>query len=507
MGRSAVAIGGALALACTTVLEPRLHSVAPPATEKSQPLKVHMRSGELYVMRSWRLLDEGRVLAGPGRRYTVGRVADQPAEHRLAVAEIALLESNDPHTAASAAALGLGTLTVFFGALSGICLADPKSCFGSCPTFYVDGDRERPRAEGFSSSIARALEATDVDALGPVRARGGRLALVMRNEALETQAVQRLRVLALPRPGGAPVFASADGRFHAAAELKRPRSCRGEEGSCLAAVARLDGRERVSAADGADLAARETVELHFPPSRGRVGLVLGARQGLVTTFVFYQALAALGSRAGEFLAALERGGPRVAERAMAMARALGEVEVEVAEGEEPWRTVGRYDEAGPIAADVKVIPFQATGAGPLRVRLRLARGNWRLDWVALARLGDPVAPLALEPIAVERSGRADPLALAALRDDERYLVTQPGDAYRITFEVPRRLEQAEFFLESRGYYYEWQRAEWLAEEDAALAALIFEQPAAALRRLAAPYKMREASAERTFWNSRFRRMQ
>jgi hypothetical protein len=36
-------------------------------------------------------------------------------------------------------------------------------------------------------------------------------------------------------------------------------------------------------------------------------------------------------------------------------------------------------------------------------------------------------------------------------------------------------------------------------------ALAVTRPEEALRRLAAPWKAREAGAERTFWNSRFRR--
>jgi hypothetical protein len=47
------------------------------------------------------------------------------------------------------------------------------------------------------------------------------------------------------------------------------------------------------------------------------------------------------------------------------------------------------------------------------------------------------------------------------------------------------------------------REEWLWEEDPAMLALVVAQPAEALRRLAPPWKEREATAERTFWSSRF----
>jgi hypothetical protein len=62
-------------------------------------------------------------------------------------------------------------LTVFTGitaATTIYCVTNPKACFRSCPTFYIsDGDSLRLKAEGFLSSIAPSLEATDVDAPAP----------------------------------------------------------------------------------------------------------------------------------------------------------------------------------------------------------------------------------------------------------------------------------------------------------------------------------------------------
>ncbi|HSD28956.1 MAG TPA: hypothetical protein VLL75_16780, partial [Vicinamibacteria bacterium] len=62
----------------------------------------------------------------------------------------------------------------------------------------------------------------------------------------------------------------------------------------------------------------------------------------------------------------------------------------------------------------------------------------------------------------------------------------------------------EIFLESEGFYYEWMRSEWLAEEDPGMAALALADPAEALRRLAPAYKAEEPHLERAFWASRFR---
>jgi hypothetical protein len=216
-------------------------------------------------------------------------------------------------------------------------------------------------------------------------------------------------------------------------------------------------------------------------------------------------MAYAGSRGGELLARIESGPPEEAERAMGMARVLGGIDAEVA-FPEGWREIGSYRETGPIAVDSQVLAFDPPpGDGPLRVRLRLAKGNWRLSHVALAQLQGERAPVAIELRSVERDGRKDEAALAALRDAARYLVTLPGDQYRLEFELPAHLAESELFLESEGYYYEWQRSEWLAEEDPLMLGLILTRPDEALRRLAGPFKAQEGRLEQSFWQSRFRR--
>jgi hypothetical protein len=327
----------------------------------------------------------------------------------------------------------------------------------------------------------------------------------MRNEALETHAVRRVRLLAAPRPAGGRVLAGPGDRLYPARALVGALECRAPEGDCREALALDDGTARVSPADGAFLAARELVELTFPAARGSCGVVLAARQTLLSTFLFYQTMAYTGRAAGEFLAALERGGPPAGRRALGMARVLGGIDVEVAEGDSPWRPIGTFDEAGPIAGDQRVLPFEASGASPLRVRLRLARGHWRLESVALAELGEPVVPSLLEPFAVERDGHPDEEARASLVEGARHVVTYPRDAYRLRFRLPPSDSPLELFLESEGFYYEWMRGEWLAEEDPAMAALALADPAEALRRLAPAYKAQEGRLEQAFWASRFRK--
>ena len=167
--------------------------------------------------------------------------------------------------------------------------------------------------------------------------------------------------------------------------------------------------------------------------------------------------------------------------------------------------LGIFYEMDPVAREAAVLPIAPElrarlPAGDLELRLRMTRGAWKLDQVALVTLGPSVEPEAHELAEVRRQGHPDPEALASLKDAERHLVTYPEDAYELIFgEVPA---DREVFLESRGYYYEWMREQWLAEENPQAILDFIADPAATLRRLAPAYAALEPDIERIFWQSR-----
>ena len=65
----------------------------------------------------------------------------------------------------------------------------------------------------------------------------------------------------------------------------------------------------------------------------------------------------------------------------------------------------------------------------------------------------------------------------------------------------------QLFLESKGYYVEWMRQEWLKEEDPEMVQLMIRNPKEYLKLLAPEYKSREDEMENIFWNSKFRNIQ
>lgn len=170
-----------------------------------------------------------------------------------------------------------------------------------------------------------------------------------------------------------------------------------------------------------------------------------------------------------------------------------------------WAAVGEINEAGPLATDVHLLPLAGAGPGPVKLRLRLAKGFWRLDHLALARLEGPVQPVRIAPSSVRRDSTLDESARQALCDSAATLVTLPGDEYTLAYELPQDSEDYELFLDSRGYYYEWIREEWLAEENPARAAQMLLRPDQALRELAPEFCRVEKQWEARFWGSRYAR--
>lgn len=488
-------------------------------------LKVHLNNRELWILTRWKEDTATRALTGTGDRYSVDRKSLGSGDVVLPFDSIALVEAYRAHEKAS---FGLGLLSVWTvgaGIATGHCLADPKSCFGSCPTFYIDGDTGTVHAEGFSGSPLRVLEANDVDHLFRLDPPPGPFVITMKNEALETHAVRQVRLLLVDRPVGGRVLQASDGTLRPVTHFTAAARCTSDDGDCREKVRVLDESEWSSKTDSTDLLSREQILLAFAASdlgaeRSRatdVGLVVAGRNTLVSTFVFYQALAFAGSRAGEMIASLERGTRAQLPPVFARLQEMATIGVQVAFDDGAWESVDAFHEAGPIATDIRVMPFTVPpDIDSVRVRLDLTRGFWRINHVALGLVGAPVTPLVLAPQRVEHvlTSEINPGSgmelnpLAVLNDAEHHLITYPGDVYALHFTVPVRTSPAgrELFLESTGYYYEWMRQEWLADEDAGRAAQLLVAPDAALKKLAPQFKAREATMDAIFWNSRVGRI-
>lgn len=474
------------------------------AASSATRARFHLRDGTLILAERWS--SDGTVFTLHGARYDAERRPVSRGAERVPRADIALVETTGSGAHGAAAQLTvMGVVTVASIATSVVCLTVPKACFGSCPTFYVPTP-EGPmlQAEGFSSSIARSLEAGDLDDLPAARPRDGALTVTMRNEAYETHVLRRVSLVAVDAPAGSAAYRAFDAEVvHAVGETAAPEACDRPEPCPL--LAARDGREWTPGSDGVDLASRTTLTLRFAPPRAReVGLVLTARNSLMSTWAMYHFIGLLGRTYGDFLARVERASPLLMWRLWGFSRTLGGVEVSVRRGGR-WERVDALPYIGPNARATRVAAVTVEDPdAPLEVRLSFARAHWRID----ALRAGPLVRRDLAQTEVDAevlaAGARDTRDIARrLRGEGERVVNLPGEDVTLRFAVPEVRGAPGYFLRSRGYYYEWTREEWMREEDPDRAEDFLRDPARALREMAAPYRAQEDQMEAVFEASRF----
>ncbi len=470
------------------------------------PTRVHMRDGSVYAFNRWSHRDG--VIQGDGALYNTERERVREGAFTVRREEVALVETSETEIRGTDGAIAaMSVVSAASLSVSAFCLSNPKACFGSCPTFYVPNRGGWTiQAEGFSTSIARTLEADDVDDLPDAVPTDGTITLAMRDEALETHVTRRvaIRVVEGP-PGTTPYRELAHERYLALGATRAPDAC-SDEVVCRALASR-DGDEHTPGSDGEDLTHKTSVTLRYAaPGSARVALALTARNSLMNTYVFYHLLALHGRRAPEFLASIERGDPGSLRALGEFDRLLGGVEVDVRQGRDAWQRVGALPYIGPIARATRAVGFSVSDpAQPVEVRLTFARSHWRID---AARLGPWIASdlsvMTVWPEVTDARGAARDDVATSLRGEGDALVTQPGDEYTLRFRVGAARDGVGYFLYARGYYHEWLREVWLRDEDLPLARTYVHEPERALRELAAEFHRAEPTMESLFEASRFR---
>lgn len=471
-------------------------------------IKAHMKNGRAYVLHSWHFDSLNNLLKGYGSFLDVNRrvIENRGSEKTKAkstgemfsvpISDISLIETNDPGPSIGG---GLAVVTGVTAGMGIYCLINPKACFGSCPTFYAsNGDTLVLQAEGFSASISPSLERHDIDMLysaQPSRA----FELVVTNEALETHCIRYANLLAFERIGSETVFATPGGIFYECTHISPPVQCQTAGASCLEKVTEVDKVEYFSLADSINLNSKEEIIVSFAGRpRGQVGIVIGKRQTLMTTYLMYQGLAYMGNAVTYWLAEMERAGGKPNENIFNL---LGGIEVFSKGSNGDWNFEGVLNETGPIATDFDLIPLSHYNKGEVVLKLRLNKGLWRIDYLALASLTKEVFPKVIRPYSVDIIHGSEKDPLLKLTNEDMYLVTYPGDAYRVHYDLP--FDRAVLFLDSKGYYLEWIRHEWIKEQNFQDVARMINKPSRYLRTAAMPYKKVEPIMEKTFWNSRY----
>jgi len=482
---------------------------------KKKYLKVHLTDGRLYVLHTWRINSADRKVIGLGNYLDVNRriiesrgsseknqkVKGNFQSFLISYDDIVIIETNDKGKPAGLAALlTVGALTT---TASIFCVANPKACFGSCPTFYIEHDTvSKLVAEGFSSSIGRALQEKDVDLINFPMQKDSSLKITVKNEALETHMIQKISLLVVPKDPASKVLQEMNGDFYEVSNIQSPITTEWNRTDILRYVKGRDEWEWFSLADSFDLTAKEEIFLEFPNPGKEIAFIIDKRQTLMTTFLFYHSLALMGRGAAYYMTQMETSKPYLRKRVTHVYDLLGGIDIYVANQKGSWDFVNSVREAGPIVSDTHLVRIPPVSGETVKVRLRMTKGLWRINSTSVANVKKKVIPQRLAPALVTKDGVADDSARLKMTGSKDYLVTFPGDVYDIMFDGEYTSDN-EYFIESEGYYIEWMREEWLRDENIRQVKRIIMFPSAYLKRMAAHYKIAEPQMEKTFWNSKY----
>ncbi|MCU0413343.1 MAG: hypothetical protein MUE91_02910, partial [Ignavibacteriaceae bacterium] len=108
-----------------------------------------MKNGDLYVLENWNFITSKDSVSGSGKLFNPNRELISEDKFTVPIPQVVLAETNQINASAGAGALV--ALTVVTGIFTIVCIANPKACFGSCPTFYAyNGYDYIVQSEGFS---------------------------------------------------------------------------------------------------------------------------------------------------------------------------------------------------------------------------------------------------------------------------------------------------------------------------------------------------------------------
>ncbi len=441
----------------------------------ASPTKVFLADGSVALFPHG-LRVRNDTIIGVSQRYWISEADTLYRRRMIPFDSIAAMTSYESNTS-----FGRGLASFLFGwwgpsmTFTAIrCLICPKCCFGSCPTVYSsNGSQDVLRAELFSSSISKQLEGNDLDFISDDSVTSGPYQLRVTNEALETHYINRFTLLAVDHPKGSRILPTGDGTLIAVGPVSLPHMVVNRAGKD---VSRMVSAPDASAyRSGSEAAMKLTgdlrtdwldVTIDVPQGATNLTMVLRLRNTLLTTILLYDVV--LGSQGIGAMAWTERMNTdaRYASQFGMVYDLFSGISLKTHRNG-AWTQQSSIKDVGPIAWKTVAAEIPVHGAGRQTVRLEFFPDNYLIDYIAIdtGRSFGRQCTLQSVPLLSVRDNagemRSDVLPLIAGGDD-RYLVTNPGESYRLQYELPPlNNDRRTLFVASRGYYNEWIRGSWL----------------------------------------------
>ena len=486
-------------------------------SDTSQTLffKMHLKNGEVCLFDQWNINSTQDSVFGIGKVYNFNRVLSREGQVSFAIDDIAIIETNQLQEIKSrdkGRVAALSILTGLNAAATIICIRNPKACFGSCPTFYLDGKDyiHLASAEGFSSAISPVFEQKDIDALDYCT-NNRHFSLTMKNEALETHLVNELLLYAVPKKPEESIYQDRQNNFYRCGETLPIRQAMVNNQNITSILKQMDEREYFSLSDSTNLLAKEEIYLEFDSvPEGQLGVIVNFRQTLLTTFLLYTGLSYMGDEFGEYFTKIETS-PMMRMLIANPFKQMGGIQLSYwNENNASWEQFEELYETGPIAQNVQIAPLPGRLSGQkLKIKIKMTKALWRLDHIGLTSIQEKVKPYIGSPQTMQViSGNPNSLNKVQ-KDDKHYLSSFPGDEYRFDFKLPvlNQGQEYELFLSSKGYYLEWMRQEWIRGKNIPKLEKMLLNDEATWESLAREFKSIESDMEEVFWNSKYSTIQ
>jgi hypothetical protein len=473
-------------------------------------LKAHLQNGDVIILSgTWQVDTIQNLVSGTGTRYNYNRRKTYEGTMSIPIDSVAIFETNTKMVRPEEGRIA--ALSIMAGVdvvLSIICLSNPKACFGSCPTFYLNekDNIHFADAEGFSNAIAPSMEYADIDALGNRPVSDSLFSITMKNEALETHCVKDVKLLVYPINKDDRIYQSPDNDFYRCENTYLITHADDSEGDVTSLLQNDDRQERPSLADEKNLRRKEAIYLDFENVKdaNNLGLIIDFRQTLMTTYFIYSAMGYMGDEVGDIFASIESQPGTMEKLKDGIKKELGNIDVySWNELKNSWEPENGFYETGPIARNKQILLLKNTASGSqVKLKLVVNKGLWLIDYLALTNIKEKVSPVEISAASILNKGNIDDEALASIKNPEKYLISMPGSEYKFNFILHDKNQEYELFLYSKGYYLEWMRAHWLKDKDLPKLRQMVENPRKYLKAEAKNYKRYEQIMNEEFWNSK-----
>ena len=472
-------------------------------------LKAHLKNGDICILKdTWEIDTISNIVIGNGIKYNFNRRLVSEGTINIQIDSVVIFETNKKiQKAESSRIAALSILAGVDVALSIFCIANPKACFGSCPTFYMNENDNfhYADAEGFSNAISPSMEYFDIDALNDQHIINNTFSITMKNEALESHCVKDVKIFAHPIEEGERVYQSPKNDFYLCENQYSLSKAKADEGNITSLLRNQDQQERFSYTDEDNLNSKETIYLTFAnvENTNNLGLILNFRQTLLTTYLFYSALGYMGDEVSDMFAILENDS-EIRNNFDSTTKLLGGIEIYTFnQKNDNWELQNNFNETGPIAINKQIIPLQNTNTdSKVKLKIVLNKGLWRIDYVSLTNIKEKISPLEISPFSIFIDGKQDKTSIAEINDPNKYLISMPGSEYKFNFTFPKTNDNYELFLYSKGYYLEWMREHWIKDKNLLKLKQMVDYPAMFLKDEAKDFKLYETTMEQQFWDSK-----